>query len=733
MVTLMRPFGLLLTITLSVTTLRAQVHMPATTRADLAVLVELSGRYPTAAKLVEETQGAFPTALIHGRCMVGFLAEVDPSFDASASTDPSIVFGARKGNVLSLRIDADGLDAINDLVGVRYIELAGKVKPDLDRVRYATHADSVHRGIDLPQSYTGRDVLIGITDWGFDYQHPNFYDTAMVEYRVRAAWDHYRQSGPPPADYSYGTELTTQEALLGAGADTANIYNNATHGSHVAGITGGGGAGSPYRGLAYDARFLFCTFLVDAAAVLDGFEWMQRIAEEDGKRLVINMSWGLHHIGTLDGNSLISQAIDQFSAEGVVFVNSGGNNGDANFHLRKDFTGDTLRSRIQFYPYDAHPKMWGQSISMWGDAGNAFSAGLIVTNNGNAVLSETPWYNTASQLPYLDSMIVIGADTVYFNLTADAAHPQNGRPHFRLRAKNRSSQLKVALKATAMNGRVHCWNVTELTNDVGNWGMDFQAAQTGWVAGNNQYGISEPACTESLISVAAYWPEFINPVTGAVGGGAVADFSSLGPTLDERVKPDIASPGVNIGSSMSSYTDETFSSIYNVEHDGRTFKFARLSGTSMASPAVAGIAALVLEADPTSTPQEVKEAIMHTARTDSYTGTIPAGGSTRWGAGKVNAYQAVREVLWMNTVSEQDASALMVWPNPVSGQLRIGMTSNVGSLAVEVMDPTGRALLRMNRTTGGVITLDVSALASGVYIVRCSSNGVVRTNTFVKD
>jgi hypothetical protein len=59
---------------------------------------------------------------------------------------------------------------LNDLPGLAYVELAGKVKPrPWTGCVYATRSDSVNRGIDLPQSYTGRDVLIGVTDWGFDY------------------------------------------------------------------------------------------------------------------------------------------------------------------------------------------------------------------------------------------------------------------------------------------------------------------------------------------------------------------------------------------------------------------------------------------------------------------------------------------------------------------------------------------------------------------------------------
>ncbi len=712
--------------------LNAQVSMPATTRADLDALGRLTQRFPDAKELVHNTEGYYPTALIRGRCMVGFLGKLHAGADAMAWADDAVMVGARKGHIQSFRIDAAHLDRLFELPGLDYAELAGKVKPDLDRVRYATRVDSVQHGWGLPQSYTGRDVLIGVTDWGFDYQHPTFYDTLMTTYRVRAAWDHYRQAGPAPGTYGYGTELLTQAELIAAGADTSNIYNNATHGTHVAGIAGGGGAGSPYRGMAIDAHFLFCTFLVDAAAVLDAFEWMQGIAEQDDKRLVINMSWGLHHIGTLDGNSLISQAIDQYVQEGVVFANSGGNNGDVDFHIRKEFAGDTLRSRIQFYSYSANPNMWGQSISIWGEAGHPVEAGLMVTSTGNVTLAETPFYSTATQQAYLDSMLVVGNDTVFFNLTTEAAHPLNGRPHFRLRAKNTSSNIRVALKATAPDGVVHFWNVTELTNDVGNWGMAFTAPAAGWTAGDNLYGISEPACTSSLISVAAYWPEFIHPLTGEVGGGAIAPFSSIGPTLDERVKPDIAAPGVNIGSAMSSYTDEDFTPIYNVSFEGRSYPFARLSGTSMASPAVAGIAALVLEANPSATPQMVKEALMLTARRDSYTGAIPFGGSTQWGMGKVNAYQAVREVLWMNGISERSVDDLDIWPNPTDGTVWIDLPEASNGAELIVLDVAGRVILAHSTSAAGRLNLDATSWSSGIYAVRCRTDEGVRTATLVK-
>ena len=58
------------------------------------------------------------------------------------------------------------------------------------------------------------------------------------------------------------------------------MYDYATHGSHVAGIAGGGGAGIGLKGVAYDANFLMVTFLINEAAVIDGIAWMKKKADQ---------------------------------------------------------------------------------------------------------------------------------------------------------------------------------------------------------------------------------------------------------------------------------------------------------------------------------------------------------------------------------------------------------------------------------------------------------------------
>ena len=703
----------------------AQVSVPANTLSDCKVICNEFKK--SQGKITEEFKERFAIQMLGGDYFVSFVAKTNSSYSKSYFETQGILTGKVFGGYVSIRIPVTSLEVIDQLQGLELIQLAGKIRPDLDRAVADTRADNVHQGIDLPQGYTGKDVIIGITDWGFDYTSPMFYDTLLNQTRILAAWDQYKTSGPAPNSFSYGTEYSSPSALISAGSDTANIYSYSTHGTHVAGIAGGSGAGLNYRGFGFESQFLFVTFLVDEAAVLDAWQWMYEKAQAEGKRLVINMSWGLYHVGTLDGNSILSQAIDVYSLNGVVFANSGGNNGNVNFHIKRSFNNDSFSSKIDFYSYAANPNMWGQSIHMWGEQGKSFEAGLKVVNGSGTVTVETDYYSTNTWTEYIDTFIVNGLDTVWYNISADDVHPMNGRPQMRLRVKNTNSSLRVLLKSTAVEGTVHYWNVTELTTDVGNWGMPFSVYGSGTVAGDNLYGISEPSCTNSVISVAAYAPQYYpggaNPV-----GGAIASFSSIGPRYDEVRKPDIAAPGVSMASSISSFTDASYTSIGTVDFEGRTYPFARLSGTSMASPAVAGICALILEANPYLSAVQVKDIILATARTDNFTGIIPSGGSTRWGFGKINAHEAV--ILSLQTIGVLELPTENQWqifPNPTTDMIYFSGLK---------FQPERVQLVAMN---GQVVELrcesnsvDVSSLIPGTYLLRMETDGIIKQSRFTK-
>jgi serine protease AprX len=120
----------------------------------------------------------------------------------------------------------------------------------------------------------------------------------------------------------------------------------------------------------------------------------------------------------------------------------------------------------------------------------------------------------------------------------------------------------------------------------------------------------------------------------------VAEYSSRGPTaVDFAAKPDIVAPG----SGLVSLADP-LSTIYRTRPDllqsglfPTSYKpYVRLSGTSMAAPVVSGTVALMIQANPSLTPNMVKAILQYTAeRSDQYDPLTQGGGF-------VNTYEAVR-------------------------------------------------------------------------------------------
>ncbi|NBW71630.1 MAG: T9SS C-terminal target domain-containing protein [Flavobacteriia bacterium] len=702
-----------------------QVKLDALDRDDLKLIQSKLSKQNWEAN--EAQLERYPITKIKQKFYFSFLGKINQQFNPQNLSDLGVIVGKPIGSVVSLKVPLNQLATITSLPGLESMQIAAKVENLLDKAIIDIRADSTHAGIGLPEGYTGKDVYIGVTDWGFDYTSPMFYDTTLSESRIIAAWDQFKTSGPSPNGFNYGTEYTSPQTLLAAESDTSNIYNYSSHGTHVAGIAAGSGAGLAYRGVAFESKLLFVTFTFNVASVLDAWEWMYQKALADGKRLVINMSWGIYHFGTLDGTSLLSQAITAYTDLGVIFVNSGGNNGNVNFHLKKTFSNDVLKSKIDFYDYNANANMWGQSIHSWGEVGNNFSNGLIVTNSAGLVLVESPYYATNNTPSYIDTFIVAGLDTVWYNISADAIHPLNNKPQMRLRVKNTNTSLKILLKSIADTGIVHYWNLTELTNGVGNWGMPFSTSGSGTSAGNNLNGISEPACSDDVITVAAYATQY-SAANGSLVGGGIASFSSIGPRYDGTMKPDISAPGVAIMSSISSFTNAAFTSLGSVDFNGRTYHFARFSGTSMSSPMVAGVAALILDANPYLSARQVKEIIMETARQDNITGIIPVEGSTRWGAGRVNAYAAVK--LALQTIGLEEPKNDLMWsvfPNPVANELHFTIVDELPKQA-EIVNLNGQANLR------AIINgkLNVSDLSPGNYFIRLQIDGKIEQLQFTK-
>lgn len=114
-------------------------------------------------------------------------------------------------------------------------------------------------------------------------------------------------------------------------------------------------------------------------------------------------------------------------------------------------------------------------------------------------------------------------------------------------------------------------------------------------------------------------------------GDHLADFSSRGPVRQTYgIKPEVTAPGVSVLSTVPSY-------IVNPADQGNyQFAYARYSGTSMATPFTAGVAALMLQANSKLKPEDIKTALMNTA--DPLNGDYSV---YEVGAGRINPYHAV--------------------------------------------------------------------------------------------
>lgn len=145
--------------------------------------------------------------------------------------------------------------------------------------------------------------------------------------------------------------------------------------------------------------------------------------------------------------------------------------------------------------------------------------------------------------------------------------------------------------------------------------------------GPENYTIGSPGIDPKIITVGA----IDDRNTVSIDGDFISDFSSRGPTIDGFVKPDVLAPGSNIVSLRSPN-----STLDRQNKSARVDKwYFSLSGTSMATPICAGVVALMLEADNSLTPDEVKSKLKNTAS------LIQNLSENTQGSGLINAEKAI--------------------------------------------------------------------------------------------
>lgn len=623
----------------------------------------------------------------------------DPSLNQYELTRTGAIIGTVTEDIMTLQVPLDKLKEITTFPGIKVIRPARQLRPLMDIAKKETRADQVEAGIDLPLSFRGNGVVIGVIDNGFEYGHANFIDAQTQKLRIKKVWEQGAEVPSNLKEYRYGYEYTSPNAILEKKYDT----QLSSHGTHVAGIAAGGDtrSGNLYSGIAGESDIVLVSCLGTETSLIDGIQYIFNYADSVGKPCVINISLGTQ-LGPHDGTSITDQMIDAMSKEGRIIVGAAGNSSGGTGHLSKTFSfqDKELHSALKFQAYGT--TQIGQA-DFWGDAGKRYTARAYlydkqtrteIASTKTVIMGE----DELTMLSYRD--IPIGAkDSMLMEIgVLTEINENNSKPNAYVLAYGtgiNKSRFYVGLQIQGTSGTVHGW-ADDYYSTFDNLGFPEYSK------GDDEYSVTEVGGTANrIISVGSYTSRRTYPMlSGSTGStsdplGAISSFSSKGPRVDGHIKPDIAAPGALVISSYSKHyasfraTVMTGSSYYNNDY----FYYGVMQGTSMSSPFVAGVVATWLEANPTLTPEDVKEILIKTARNDSYTGDIRTTGSKYWGYGKVNPWDGIRESIALATSLESASTTTKPYrPITVENGMALLFTRPLTNVCITVYDPSGRTI-----------------------------------------
>jgi subtilisin family serine protease len=416
-------------------------------------------------------------------------------------------------------------------------------------------------------------------DWGFDLAHSDFR-TEDGSTRILALWDQRSttRDDQTPQPYGYGT-VHTAEAInhaLTTGAPYAELdYDPAdadvgrgAHGTHVASIAAGNGRGGGPVGLAPEADLVLVHLsnwkqqrpvrLGDSVTLLEAVDFITKTAAN--RPCVINLSMG-RHAQQHDGTTLVEQALDSIlaSTPNTAIIQSAGN-----YFAKDTHASGTLRpGQKQTLIWDvAQADTTPNEMEIWYSSRDTFVFDVFAPNGERL----------AQVRKGQSQPIIVDGRTV-------------GSIYHRINDPNCLDHLgQIFLYPEAPPG---LWEIQLVGEDV--------------IVGDYHAWIERDATCPGCQS--RFAPEIADPThtTGSICNGfrtiavgaynahspdqEVAPFSSCGRTRDHRIKPDLCAPGVFVLAARSAPHDS----------DNHADHLTRLSGTSMASPHVAGTVALMFQ------------------------------------------------------------------------------------------------------------------------------------------
>ncbi len=606
---------------------------------------------------------------IDGKAYISSFVYVTTDADIRMMEELGVIVETRfKNGLLTALLPVDKIQEVAAIQGVTRIEVSSAMRLATDEARKATNVDDVIGfstdaiNAGLPKGYDGRGVILGVIDRGIDYEHIAFKDKDGNT-RIKRAYVYNGRA----INY-YGTGPLPNDGVT-----------NTDHGSHTSAIAGGSSVivngtditvtddheNATYGGMAPGAELFLCGINgMGAAQIANAFHRMCSYADSVGKPLVVSNSYG-DFVYNRDGGGAQAEVISQLFGEdhpGRICVFATGNNaGHSGGEPGGVYVSGSASSEAPLgtivcsspIVYDAGWQYYrGEYIAdAFTRATDATGIGVNIQvldkSSGELVATYSSTSADGDKRIQLDD---------YFTGYGGTGRAQLRIYYDYMTANNRKQALlsvPYGLMSPDYTLAVEVYPIGGSSDIIDMWScgtftfFDNHLTTEGhnWTLGSDDMSVFANACYPEVISVGSYVSRTREDSNSV---GDISDFScyaleGMGPL--GTMHPWITAPGEDIISAFN----------HNVNHgddydemviNNPVYPYGRMSGTSMCTPAVAGIVALWMQAatesGKTFTLSEVKEIMKETAIHDSWTDGVNA---SHFGNGKIDALAGINYIL----------------------------------------------------------------------------------------